>query len=38
MTFDQGKWQSTESLPIPISQPLVLLKGDLASITEQLEQ
>lgn len=38
VTFDQGKWQRTESLPIPVSQPLAVLKGDLASITEQLEQ
>ncbi|ECG8588449.1 exonuclease subunit SbcD [Salmonella enterica subsp. salamae] len=38
VTFDQGKWQRTESLPVPITQPLAVLKGDLASITEQLEQ
>ncbi|EDM8199159.1 DNA exonuclease SbcCD subunit SbcD, partial [Salmonella enterica subsp. enterica serovar Kentucky] len=38
VTFDQGKWQSTESLAVPVTQPLAVLKGDLASITEQLEQ
>ncbi|AID24148.1 exonuclease subunit SbcD [Salmonella bongori] len=38
VTFDEGKWKSTESLPIPVTQPMAVLKGDLASITEQLEQ
>lgn len=38
VTFDQGKWQSTESLAVPVTQPLAVLKGDIASITEQLEQ
>lgn len=37
VTFDRGKWQSTESLSIPVSQPLAVLKAT-ASITEQLEQ
>ncbi|SUH17365.1 Nuclease sbcCD subunit D [Salmonella enterica subsp. enterica] len=27
-----------ESLAVPVTQPLAVLKGDLASITEQLEQ
>lgn len=28
VTFDRGKWQSTESLAVPVTQPLAVLKGD----------
>lgn len=36
VSFENGKLQSTESLTVPVTQPLAVLKGDLAAITEQL--
>ncbi|HFZ8993927.1 TPA: exonuclease subunit SbcD [Citrobacter freundii] len=38
VTFEQGKLHSVENLEVPVTQPLAVLKGDLASITEQLAQ
>lgn len=38
VTFSNGKLESVENLSVPITQPMAVLKGDLASITEQLEQ
>lgn len=36
--FQNGKLASVEELTVPVTQPLAVLKGDLAAITEQLEQ
>lgn len=36
VSFENGKLHSTESLTVPVTQPLAVLKGDLAAITEQL--
>ncbi|AKE57936.1 exonuclease subunit SbcD [Citrobacter farmeri] len=36
--FLDGKLASVEELTVPVTQPLAVLKGDLAAITEQLEQ
>ncbi|MDU1086416.1 MAG: exonuclease SbcCD subunit D C-terminal domain-containing protein, partial [Leclercia adecarboxylata] len=38
VSFDQGKLSAVESLEVPITQPLAVLKGDLAAIAAQLEQ
>ncbi len=38
VSFAEGKLHSVEALPVPMTQPLAVLKGDLAAITEQLEQ
>lgn len=38
VTFSNGKLESVENLNVPVTQPMAVLKGDLASITEQLEQ
>ncbi|MEG1211199.1 MAG: exonuclease subunit SbcD [Leclercia sp.] len=38
VSFDDGKLSCVESLEVPMTQPLAVLKGDLAAITEQLEQ
>ena len=36
--FQDGALTSVEELTVPVTQPLAVLKGDLAAITEQLEQ
>ncbi|ELY4520574.1 exonuclease subunit SbcD [Cronobacter muytjensii] len=36
--FADGKLRDVTALPVPVSQPLAVLKGSLASITAQLEQ
>ncbi|MDI9801555.1 exonuclease subunit SbcD [Citrobacter koseri] len=38
VSFANGKLHQVENLTVPVTQPLAVLKGDLASITEQLEQ
>ena len=38
VSFENGRLMSVESLTVPITQPLAVLKGDLAAISEQLEQ
>jgi len=38
VSFDAGKLSSVETLTVPVTQPLAVLKGDLAAITAQLEQ
>jgi len=38
VSFDHGKLSAVESLDVPITQPLAVLKGDLAAIAAQLEQ
>ncbi|MGL5601129.1 MAG: exonuclease subunit SbcD [Silvania sp.] len=38
VSFDAGKLISVETLPVPVTQPLAVLKGDLTAITAQLEQ
>ncbi len=38
VTFSNGKLESVENLNVPVTQPMAVLKGDLASITAQLEQ
>ncbi|EKY1943666.1 exonuclease subunit SbcD [Cronobacter turicensis] len=36
--FADGKLRDVKALPVPVSQPLAVLKGSLESITAQLEQ
>lgn len=36
--FDGGKLHRVDDLAVPVTQPLAVLKGDLAAITGQLEQ
>lgn len=38
MSFEAGKLNAVENLTVPVTQPLAVLKGDLAAITAQLEQ
>ena len=38
VTFSNGKLESVENLNVPVTQPMAVLKGDLASITAQLGQ
>lgn len=38
VSFIDGKLSAVETLEVPFTQPLAVLKGDLASITAQLEQ
>lgn len=38
MSFEAGKLRAVENLTVPVTQPLAVLKGDLAAITAQLEQ
>lgn len=38
MSFENGKLSAVEHLTVPVTQPLAVLKGDLAAITAQLEQ
>lgn len=38
MSFTEGKLSAVETLEVPVTQPLAVLKGDLAAITAQLEQ
>ena len=38
VTFSEGKLSAVETLEVPVTQPLAVLKGDLAAITDQLEQ
>ena len=38
MEFADGKLRDVTALPVPVSQPLAVLKGSLESITAQLEQ
>ena len=38
VSFDEGKLSAVETLEVPVTQPLAVLKGDLAAITAQLEQ
>ena len=38
VSFSEGKLSTVETLQVPVTQPLAVLKGDLASITAQLEQ
>ena len=37
VSFNEGKLSAVESLEVPVTQPLAVLKGDLAAITAQLE-
>jgi exonuclease SbcD len=36
--FGQGKLQNVTALPVPVSQPLAVIKGSLSEIEKQLEQ
>lgn len=38
VSFHDGKLSAVETLEVPVTQQLAVLKGDLASITQQLEQ
>ncbi|MFH3158704.1 exonuclease subunit SbcD [Citrobacter portucalensis] len=38
VSFEAGKLSAVENLTVPVTQPLTVLKGDLAAITTQLEQ
>ncbi len=38
VSFSEGKLSEVTPLTVPITQPLAVLKGDFASITEQLQQ
>lgn len=38
VSFSKGKLHAVETLTVPVTQPLAVLKGDLTAITEQLEQ
>jgi exonuclease SbcD len=38
VTFTAGKLSAVDTLDVPVTQPLAVLKGDLAAITTQLEQ
>ncbi len=38
VSFAQGKLDRVESLEVPVTQPMAVLKGDLAAISSQLEQ
>ncbi|HDS9360084.1 TPA: exonuclease subunit SbcD [Enterobacter chengduensis] len=38
VTFADGRLSGVETLEVPVTQPLAVLKGDLAAITAQLEQ
>ncbi|POT58444.1 exonuclease subunit SbcD [Citrobacter amalonaticus] len=38
VSFTDGKLQEVESITVPVTQPLAVLKGDLSAITQQLEQ
>lgn len=38
VSFNEGKLSEVTLLPVPITQPLAVLKGDFASISEQLQQ
>ena len=38
MLFRSSDAAAVETLDVPVTQPLAVLKGDLAAITEQLEQ
>lgn len=38
VTFTDGVLSAVETLEVPVTQPLAVLKGHLADITEQLEQ
>lgn len=38
VSFSEGKLSAVETLEVPVTQPLAVLKGDLEAITAQLEQ
>ncbi|MBU5900334.1 exonuclease SbcCD subunit D C-terminal domain-containing protein, partial [Vibrio cholerae O1] len=38
VSFSEGKLHAVETLAVPVTQPLAVLKGDLDTITAQLEQ
>jgi Exodeoxyribonuclease I subunit D (EC 3.1.11.1) len=38
VTFTAGKLSAVDTLDVPVTQPLAVLKGDLTAITTQLEQ
>ncbi len=38
MSFSDGKLSAVDTLEVPVTQPLAVLKGDLDAITAQLEQ
>lgn len=38
VSFEDGKLSAVETLEVPVTQQLAVLKGDLSSITTQLEQ
>ncbi|WP_253378970.1 exonuclease subunit SbcD [unidentified bacterial endosymbiont] len=38
VSFTDGKLTAVETLEVPVTQPLAVLKGDLAAISAQLEQ
>jgi exonuclease SbcD len=38
VSFENGRLSAVETLEVPVTQQLAVLKGDLASITRQLEQ
>ncbi|MBZ4236856.1 hypothetical protein LAM40_25525, partial [Mycobacterium tuberculosis] len=38
VSFSEGRLSAVETLAVPVTQPLAVIKGDLAAITAQLEQ
>ena len=38
VSFTDGRLSAVETLEVPVTQPLAVIKGDLAAITAQLEQ
>lgn len=38
VSFEDGKLHTVDNITVPVTQPLAILKGDLAAITAQLEQ
>lgn len=38
VSFEHGQLASVDTLTVPVTQPLAVLKGDFAAIAEQLEQ
>lgn len=38
VSFSEGRLSAVETLEVPVTQPLAVIKGDLAAITAQLEQ
>ena len=38
VSFNDGRLSAVETLEVPVTQPLAVIKGDLAAITARLEQ